>query len=305
MIHNRILLGDNRETLKTLPDRSVDCCVTSPPYYLMRNYGNIEGQIGLESTPEEYVGNLVGVFREVWRVLKDTGTLWVVIGDSYAGSRKGGQGKYKYMDKEIPRAVFFDERLPPKSLIGIPWRFALAMQPDWLLRQDIIWAKQNPMPESQKDRFCRSHEHIFFFAKQPDYYFDQKHALEESILYRRQNEAVRKRGYSTKPNETGFRPQNHGANIEQTPYRTMRDVWFVATEVSRENHYAIFPKSLIAPCILCGCPERGTVLDPFMGSGTTGVVARSLSRKYIGCEINPDYVKSAERRVESEKGDLG
>jgi DNA modification methylase len=302
VIENRILLGNSLDILKTFPDQSIDCCVTSPPYYLMRDYGGIKGQIGLESTPERYIENLITVFLEVRRVLKKTGTLWVIIGDSYAGSRKGQHGKQEYLDREVPRKIYLDETLVTKSLIGIPWRFALAMQRDWILRQDIIWAKTNPMPEPYKDRFCRSHEYIFFFSRQQQYYFSHENALEHSMLYQRQNRNLQRRGYATKGNDNGMRPQHHGASIGTGVYRTMRDVWFVATEALEEKHYAMFPQRLIMPCILCGCPENGIVLDPFMGSGTTAVMAMKHFRKYIGIEINPEYVEIAERRIAKERG---
>jgi DNA modification methylase len=304
MRDNTILPGNSLDTLKTIPSASVDCCVTSPPYYLMRNYGNIDGQIGLEETPEKYVEKLAAVFREVKRTLKDAGTLWVIIGDSYAGSRKGAQGKHAYIhkNKEVPGNVFLDKTLTTKALIGIPWRLALAMQEDWILRQDIIWAKPNPMPEPYKDRFCRSHEYVFLFSKQQKYYFDYKNAVEESILYERQNDLLRKRGHAVKCGNTGQRPQYHGNAIETKQYKTMRDVWFVATEASRENHYAMFPERLITPCVLCGCPENGIVLDPFLGSGTTAVTAIKNNRKYIGCEINPEYIRIAEKRIANEMG---
>jgi DNA modification methylase len=305
MIENCILYGNSLDILKTLPDNSVDCCVTSPPYYLMRNYGGLKDQIGLEAAPDDYIENLVLIFREVKRVLKNAGTLWVVIGDSYAGSRKGKQGKkgkHTYLDAEISKNVFFDDILKPKSLIGIPWRFALTMQKYWILRQDIVWAKTNPMPEPCKDRFCRSHEYIFLFSKQQQYYFNHELALEDSMLYHRQKNNLRRRGYAKKPDDTGLRPQFHGASIETGRYRTMRDVWFTATEALEENHYAMFPVQLIMPCILCGCPENGIVLDPFMGSGTTAVTAIKHLRKYIGIEINPEYIKIAERRIAQERG---
>jgi DNA modification methylase len=304
MFENRILLGNSLDILKTLPEQSVDCCVTSPPYYLMRDYGGIDGQIGLEDTPEEYIKKLVAVFKEVKRVLKDTGTLWVIIGDGYAGSRKGAQGKhlYGYRNKEIPKKVYLNEDMITKTLIGIPWRFALAMQDNWILRQDIIWAKPNPMPEPYKDRFCRSHEYIFLFSKQQKYYFNHKNALEDSIIYDRQKKLLNRRGYAIKMDEHGLRPQNHGEAIETAEKKTMRDVWFITTEVSKEKHYAMFPQRLIMPCLLCGCPENGIVLDPFMGGGTTAVVAVKHFRKYIGIEINPEYIKIAERRIAHEKG---
>jgi DNA modification methylase len=320
MFENCILQGDSLETLKTLPDNSVDCCVTSPPYYLLRNYGNIEGQIGMEDTPEEYIERLLAVFRKVRRVLKATGTLWINIGDSYAGSGKGCQGKRTYLDGKIPNKLFLDNTHKTKSLIGIPWRFAIAMQNEWILRQDIIWAKKNPMPEPCKDRFCKSHEYIFLFSKQSNYYFDHTHALEEAVgydgrgidsVYENQDYLINterhdlgskrlrwpQRGYATKPDKTGLSSQHYSDNIPTQPLRTKRDVWFIATEASSEKHYAMFPQKLIEPCILCGCPENGIVLDPFMGSGTTAIVAKKLMRKYIGCEINPEYVKIAERRI--------
>jgi DNA modification methylase len=304
MVENRILHGNSLDILKTLPGQSVDCCVTSPPYYLMRDYGGIDGQIGLEDAPEKYIENLVAAFKEVKRVLKDTGTLWVVIGDSYAGSGKGGQGRhtYVYRNKEIPQKTFLDEKLVAKTLIGIPWRFALAMQEDWILRQDIIWAKTNPMPEPYKDRFCRSHEYIFLFSKQQKYYFNHKNALEDSILYDRQKKSLKRRGYAAKMDEHGLQPQYHGAAIETAATKTMRDVWFVSTEALKDKHYATYPQRLIIPCILCGCPENGIVLDPFMGSGTTAVVAIKHFRKYIGVEINHEYIKIAERRIAKERG---
>ena len=283
---NRILPGNNIETLKIIPDNSVNCCVTSPPYFSMRDYG-IENQIGLEDTPEQYIQNLVDIFREVKRILKDDGTLWVNIGDSYAGGAK------KWTHPVIKS----------KDLIGLPWLLAFALRADgWYLRQDIIWAKPSPMPESIKDRFCKSHEYIFLFSKNKKYYFDQQHALEDSIHYQRQNTAIRKRGYNRMPKEYNKWPQNHGNSIETTAQRTMRDVWFVATEISKVEHYAMFPEKLILPCILCGCPVNGIVLDPFMGSGSTAVVAMKNFRRYIGCEINPEYIKIAESRIANERG---
>jgi DNA modification methylase len=228
----------------------------------------------------------------------------VIIGDSYAGSRKGAQGKhlYGYRSKEIPKKVYLNENMITKTLIGIPWRFALAMQDDWILRQDIIWAKTNPMPEPYKDRFCRAHEYIFLFSKQQKYYFNHKNALEDSIIYDRQKKLLNRRGYGEKAGDHGLKPQRHGEAIETAKKKTMRDVWFITTEVSKEKHYAMFPQRLIMPCILCGCPENGLVLDPFMGGGTTAVVAMKHFRKYIGIEINPEYIKIAERRIAHEKG---
>jgi DNA modification methylase len=301
---NTVLLGDCAETLKKLPDSSVDCCVTSPPYFNLRMYGGIAGVIGNEDTPEEYIGRLLAVFREVRRVLKDSGTLWVNIGDSYNMSGKNGRNPETMSKKQASNgasrtaAQTHVAGLEAKNLIGIPWRLALEMQKEWILRQDIVWAKRNPMPESARDRFCRSHEYLFLFAKQKKYYFDHDAALEPAAGYDGKKDACRKaRGYSAKNDETNPAPQYHGANIRTYPMRLKRDMWTVAAESSSEAHYAMFPQKLIEPCILCGCPQNGIVLDPFMGSGTTAAVAKKLMRKYIGCEINPEYIEIAERRI--------
>jgi DNA modification methylase len=310
-----ILTGDSGETLATLGRESVDCVVTSPPYFNLRNYHDTEGQLGLEDDPDVYIEKLVGIFRQVWRVMKKTATLWVNIGDSYSESGKGSHGYRSYLDGKQPRRIRYG--IKPKCLIGIPWRFALAMvESGWTLRQDIIWAKRNSIPESVKDRFCKSHEHIFLFAKQGRYYFDHSHALEAAIghdrcvnsesifshykgdrTFRKKGPRWAQRGYWEKNGDNGQRPQRHGAGIETGPMRTMRDVWFLPTAAYKGEHYAVYPEDLIRPCILCGCPEGGVVLDPFFGTGTTGAVARKNNRHYIGCEINPAYVKIAERRI--------
>jgi DNA modification methylase len=292
----------------------------------MRDYAGIEGQIGMEETPEDYIGRLVAVFHEVHRVLKDNGTLWVNIGDSYNGSGKNNGNTKEVGDKQssntashATRRLFVDS-LPVKSLIGIPWRFALTMQSEWILRQDIIWAKPNPMPESVKDRFCKSHEYVFFFTKSKNYYFDHNAALEMASSYDQAEDertyrhyrinrkfidndiACHQRGFATKEGYTGIREQHHGQSIPTMAMRTKRDVWQIPTEASNIEHYAMFPQRLILPCILCGCPQEGIVLDPFMGSGTTAIVAMKNLRKYIGCEINPDYVKIAEKMIAENKG---
>ena len=190
MQYNYILQGNNTETLKSLPDNSIDCCVTSPPYFNLRNYGNLPGQIGLENTPEKYIENLILVFREVYRVLKDTGTCWVNLGDTYNGSNKNNGNTKPSTAKQASNAASHEVRplslktIPLKSLIGIPWRFAFAMVNEgWILRQDIIWSKPSVMPESVKDRFCRSHEYIFLFSKNTKYYFNHKHSLEPATGY--------------------------------------------------------------------------------------------------------------------------
>jgi DNA modification methylase len=308
MLENRILTGDSLHTLKTLPDKSVDCCVTSPPYYLLRDYDGIEGQIGIEETPEKYIDKLLSIFHEVHRILKDDGTLWVNIADTYNGSGKNNGNTKPLSPLQLANTASRSVKrteidgLPSKSLIGIPWRFALAMQNEWLVRQDIIWAKTNPMPESVKDRFCRSHEYVLLFSKNQKYYFNSGHAREKAMSYNGFSVGGTRRGYAKKQGATGLTEQNHGNNYNATPYRTIRDVWHIATEASGEEHYAMFPQKLITPCVLCGCPENGVVLDPFMGSGTTAVVAMKHNRKYIGCEINPEYVRIAEKRIAENKG---
>jgi len=340
-MYNYILPGNNIDTLKTLPDRYVHCCVTSPPYYGLRDYG-IDGQIGLESTPEQYIQKLVEVFREVWRILRDDGTLWVNIGDSYAGSGKGAASypdnalKYKQgtnkglLGSDKTTKVSWGEA-KAKDLIGIPWLLAFALRAEgWYLRQDIIWAKPSVMPESVRDRFCKSHEHIFLLSKNARYYFDQQYALEPATGYDGRKDTMMhggvkyadpdctglkqqtynarghqrwpQRGYVNKDGSTGLSEQHHGKNIPTNPMRTKRDVWVVASEPSDINHFAMFPQKLILPCILCGCPQNGIVLDPFMGGGTTALVAMKNLRKYIGCEINPEYIKIAEQRIAGEKG---
>jgi DNA modification methylase len=304
---NVILQGDCTETLKTLPSQSADCCVTSPPYFNLRMYGDISGVIGNEGTPEKYISRLLAVFHEVRRILKDSGTLWVNIGDSYNMSGKKGRNPETMSKKQLSNGASRTAGqthvagLEAKNLIGIPWRFALEMQKEWILRQDIIWAKRNPMPESARDRFCRSHEYVFLFSKQKNYYFDHEAALEEAVSYdgreKRMDSDCQKRGYAGKTDKTGLLPQFHGTEIPTRAMRTKRDVWFLSAESSKENHHAMFPQKLIEPCILCGCPQNGIVLDPFMGSGTTAAAAKKLMRKYVGCEINPEYREIAERRI--------
>ena len=302
-----IIEGDSLESLKGLPDNSVDCCITSPPYYGLRDYGtgtwvggdptcphkrlnkiskkNITGQkreevgagvcdaiyktvcplcgavredrqIGLEETPEEYIEKLVNVFREVKRVLKDDGTLWVNIGDSYIMTKPDNEYKLK-------------------DLIGIPWMLAFALRKDgWYLRQDIIWSKPNSMPEAVKDRCTKAHEYIFLLSKKQNYYFDYE-AIEEPVF------------------DNGLYDTRH-----------KRDVWTVSTKPYKEAHFATFPEELIEPMILAGCPVGGTILDPFSGSGTTGEVALKHKRKYIGIELNHKYVLLSIKRIEESLGNV-
>jgi DNA modification methylase len=353
---NKIYTGDCLEWLRQMPDNFIDCCVTSPPYYGLRDYGTaqwsggdsgcdhkgiplasnkstlagytsedvkvrtftvpfkdtclkcgatrIDNQIGLEETPIAYVSKLVEVFREVKRVLKKEGTLWLNLGDSYNGSggaggdyNEGGlrEGQPKYNGRKI-------SGLKPKDLIGIPWMVAFALRVDgWYLRQDIIWAKPNPMPESVTDRCTKSHEYIFLLSKSQKYYYDAE-ALSEQCsnktqwTYPQPDKAARA-GITT--NGTG------ASTIRIAPEdgrRNKRSVWTVTTKPFSEAHFATFPEDLISDCIKAGCPENGIIIDPFMGAGTTAIVARKLNRNYIGIELNETYVSMANKRLYNEIG---
>jgi DNA modification methylase len=313
---NKIYQGDVLKVLKTFPDESIHCCVTSPPYWGLRDYG-LEGQLGLESTPEEYVEKMVEVFREVKRVLRKDGILWLNLGDTYAGSGKAGNnpeyqkrhmqfGKIEIkerMGKPIPSMKI---GLKPKDLVGIPWMVAFALRADgWYLRQDIIWHKPNPMPESVKDRCTKAHEYIFLLSKSRHYYYDQE-AIKEPAAYDGRKDTLLK---GSPKYEKGVLPGQVAHSMaargherwkknERGEYvRNKRSVWTIPTKPFKEAHFATFPEKLIEPCILAGCPEGGIVLDPFMGSGTTAVVALKHNRNYIGIELNPEYIKIAEKRV--------
>jgi DNA modification methylase len=274
--------------------------VTSPPYYALRDYG-VAGQIGLEETPEEYIENLIGVFREVYRVLKDSGTCWVNIGDTYNGSGRNGGSTRPYFAKQMTNTASdavkpLSLKTPPrKSLLGIPFRLALAMmEQGWILRQDIIWHKPAPMPEAVKDRFCGAHEYLLFFAKRANYYFDYENALEPARTAPGRN---RIETYRNAHDGTAHPYSRCQETPDGRTLRLKRDVWTIGQEQFHGEHYAAYPQELVKPCVLCGCPKGGTVLDPFMGSGTTAVVAKKLGRKYTGIEINPEYVKIAEGRI--------
>lgn len=293
--------------LKSLPDNCVDCCITSPPYYGLRDYG-VAGQIGLEDTPDDYVQRLVKVFAEVNRVLKPTGTLWLNIGDSYAGSGKGFGGKQSYLceGKNRNKAKTWDG-IKAKDLIGIPWLLAFELRRfGWYLRQDIIWYKPNAMPESVTDRCTKSHEYIFLFSKSAKYYFDNEVIFEPvatSTIERSKSKKLPRYGgdkYTATPNK--FYLTKSGNMYEPRPSRNKRSVWVVSTKPFKDAHFATFPDTLIADCIKAGSPEKGLVLDPFMGSGTTAVVARKLDRNYIGFELNPEYVEISNRRIKKELG---
>jgi len=317
-----ILVGDCMEKLATLESESVDCCVTSPPYWGLRDYG-VDGQLGLEPTPDQYVGHMRMVFEQVRRVLKPQGTLWLNLGDSYAGN--GGQ----YGDEKSTLAgrrqansqgaTRFKKRgLRAKQLVGIPWRVAFALQSDgWYLRQDIIWHKPNPMPESVRDRCTKAHEYIFLFAKSQKYHFDVD-AIKEPAKYFGPN-GMQKSPYAQGFSRTGERcgkyksgnkerkqrpgadMLNRGAQAGSIPWegftRQKRSVWSVTTKPFKGAHFATFPPDLIEPCILAGCPKGGVVLDPFFGAGTVGLVAKKHERRWIGIELNKEYVQIAERRI--------
>lgn len=283
-VNYELIIGDCVNSMKSMPEQSVNCCVTSPPYFGLRDYG-VDGQIGLEETPEQYVAKMVEVFREVRRVLRDDGTLWLNIGDSYA--RQAGDDSKKdpksintgYSAVVAGGAAKKGNNRPPagckpKDLIGIPWMLAFALRADgWYLRQEIIWHKPNPMPESVKDRCTKAHEQIFLLSKSPRYYFDSEAMKEDAVGGKTGNAASSK--------------------------RNRRSVWSVATRPYKGAHFATFPPSLIEPCILAGCPEGGVVIDPFGGSGTTAGVAVAHSRNAIICELNPDYGLLSQERVAS------
>jgi len=285
-----VMLGDCLDTLKTLPEQSVHTCVTSPPYFGLRDYG-VEGQLGAEPTPDEFVEALVRVFREVWRVLRDDGTVWLNLGDSYSngGGTTQAAGK-KYGGRSID--IRPDDGITPKDLIGIPSRVAFALQADgWYLRQDIIWHKPNPMPESVRDRCTKAHEYIFLLSKSPKYYYDQGAVKEPEVCGRQRGPAEHPDAKSTNGNSGLGRRKSTGM-------RNRRSVWTVTTRPYKGAHFAAFPPDLIQPCILAGCPEGGTVLDPFGGSGTTAGVALAHGRNAVLCELSPEYAALVPERID-------
>lgn len=299
-----VLTGDCRMSMRCLPPQSVNCCVTSPPYFGLRDYG-VDGQIGLEETPEAYIAKMVEVFREVKRVLRDDGTLWVNIGDSYSNVASGGHG---YMDgrrnREQRRGAGLHASVKQKDLIGIPWMLAFALRADgWYLRQDIIWHKPNPMPESVKDRCTKAHEYVFLLTKSSKYHFDSEAIKEPAISDDRRPSALKRSrafGYDTKDKQIkgyGDNPGEVSRSDVAAETRNRRSVWSVATKPYKGAHFATFPPALIEPCILAGCPVGGVVLDPFGGSGTTAGVAMAHGRAAILCELNPEYAKLVPDRV--------
>ncbi len=360
---NEIQNIDCLQGLRELPDCSVNCCVTSPPYYGLRDYG-VDGQIGLEETPEAYVEKMVAVFREVRRVLKDDGTLWLNLGDSYWGGK--GQSSQAWSTEHTDRGVIQGkqhqisgkgetrptdrrhESIKPKDLIGIPWMVAFALRADgWYLRQDIIWHKPNPMPESVTDRCTKAHEYIFLMSKSQRYYYDAnaiKTPVADTTIQRLSQQVEDQKGSDRVPGKTNgnmkavgpgrtprkgvdIRGGNQGSdngipamaingngvkghsgyfdaegNLIGDGKANKKSVWTVTTKPFSEAHFATFPPELIVDMIKAGCPEGGTVLDPFMGAGTTAVVARKLNRNYTGFELNPEYIKIADRRLYQELG---
>jgi site-specific DNA-methyltransferase (adenine-specific) len=265
----RVIEGDCRDVLPSLPAQSVHCVVTSPPYFSLRDYG-VDGQIGLESTVNEYVAELVGVFGEVHRVLRDDGTAWINLGDSWSG----------------------------KQLLGAPWRFAFAMQAaGWLLRCDCIWSKPSPLPESATDRPTKSHEYLFLLAKSPSYFFDAQAIREESTPDMKRRAAMgHTRGNGTRDPGRNDADSLVGGVVEANGHNK-RSVWTVGTEAFPGEHFAVMPTQLAEPCILASAPEGGLVLDPFCGAGTTGVVALRHGRSFVGIELSPRYARMARERI--------
>ena len=350
-----LLQGDCLQQLATLPAASVQCCVTSPPYWGLRDYGTakweggdpacdhaaakeksrydyslatspiqngdrtgtdaprwkrqcpachaikVDDQLGLEATPDEYVANMVVVFRAVRRVLRDDGTLWLNLGDSYAQAKAGGNDGVPLEWQRPSRAnkskvAKTFPGIKPKDLVGIPWRVAFALQADgWYLRQDIIWHKPNPMPESVTDRCTKSHEYIFLLTKSAKYFYDNEAVKENSLHVGVTHRAANKGKAHSEEAGLDTRPKVDWTTPET---RNKRSVWTVATKPYRDAHFATFPPKLIEPCILAGSAADTLVLDPFSGAGTTGVVAVQHGRRYIGIELNPDYLEMSRKRIQ-------
>jgi DNA modification methylase len=357
----KILIGDNRQTLASLPDQSIQTVVTSPPYWGLRDYGTAnwtggdescehikdpsktkkfgndefnknrpsreatklpgyyykdlcescgaifeDNQIGLEQSPDDFIEQLCIVFDEVWRVLKDDGTIWVNLGDSYAGnnSRASNNGRAGFGNEREGVFTKTGEGLKHKDLVGIPWRFAFAMQArGWYLRSDIIWHKPNPMPESVTDRPTKSHEYIFLMTKSPRYYYDHE-AIKEDAIWAEEKRAGQGRLHyeGKRQGEKGTGQENFVSIVDK---KNKRSVWQVNVKGYKEAHFATYPTELIEPCVLAGSKEGDTVLDPFSGSGTTGEVALKHNRNYIGLELNPEYAKISEKRISDAIGMFG
>ena len=268
-----IISGNALDKLKEIPEQSIHTCITSPPYFNLRNYGH-KDQLGLESSSEEFIQNLVNVFSQVKRVLRDDGTLWLNMGDTW--------------DKN-------------KQLLGIPWRTALALQQDgWVLRSDIIWNKPAVMPSSVRDRVTNCHEYIFLLSKNKKYYYDNESIKEDSTFKNSKGE-FRPNGMASigkkNASKEGFEIRSGLSNMKEQPKRNKRSVWTITNKPFKDAHFAVFPPDLIEPCVLAGCPEDGTILDPFAGSGTTGVVAQKHNRNAVLVELNEEYLKIARKRL--------
>lgn len=303
-----IFCGDALDVLRTQPDNFVHCCITSPPYYALRDYG-VDGQIGREDTPAQYVARLTEVFSEVRRVLLPSGTLWLNIADTYCGTGSKGD----HLDPKNPsgrngQCVSLAQRVEnvkAKDMLGIPWMLAFALRDHgWYLRSDIIWQKANPMPESCKDRPSRCHEHVFLLTKSKSYYYDAAAIAEpvaESTPMRMRRKFGKNKYSAGIPGQThqhlnDYRPNGYAE--EDIPLlRNKRDVWQINSVPYKGAHFAAYPPKLVETCLLAGCPPDGIVLDPFLGSGTTAAVAKQMGRHYIGIELNPDYCALAEQRI--------
>jgi DNA modification methylase len=300
---NKIEFGDCRDIMRRWKDQGIKAqtCITSPPYYGLRDYGH-DGQIGLEENPEDYIKSMVEVFRCVWDVLENDGTLWLNIGDSYYNYRPGQgqrQGKQSIASQKFSEVEICHKRglkldgLKEKDLIGIPWMLAFALRADgWYLRQDIIWHKPNPMPESVQDRCTKAHEYIFLLSKSHKYYYDHE-SIKDPV---KQDWGTRDRADGKYHNEGSGLPP-HGGLEKSYEMANKRSVWTVNTKPYAGAHFAVFPTELIEPCILAGAPVGGVVLDPFMGSGTTAQVAQDLGRQYLGCELNLNYKPLQDKRI--------
>jgi len=299
---NKVYWGDCRDSMRQMAKEGVkvQMCVTSPPYYGLRDYG-ADGQIGLEQTPHQFIDNLVEVFACVWDILADDGTLWVNLGDSYArvGGDSSQKGRHWDNRKNNPTTghnrYAKDMGVKEKNLLGMPWRLAFALQDfGWYLRQDIIWHKPNPMPESVTDRCTKAHEYIFLLSKNQKYYFDNE-AIKEAATTK--SEGIRFGGNKYGDNDDPKYATKSGNVSKEYEKANKRDVWTVPVKPYSGAHFAVYPEELIQPCILAGSRVGDVVLDPFFGSGTTGQVCQNLGRKWIGCELNKDYEKLQNERL--------
>lgn len=314
MQKNKIYQGDCLAVLKTFRNESIDCVVTSPPYWALRDYG-VAGQLGMEPNFRDYINNLCDIFDEIWRVLKREGTVWVNMGDTYNSGAPGSRDTTRWPKQsrnnnggKVPRAG--TRLLPHKTLLQLPSRFAIEMvNRGWILRNEIIWHKTNCMPQSAKDRFTVDFEKIFFFVKQREYYFDQQKEKGTDRIWKSFNLRVWdvKKGkiksaqYKATPAELKKKYLANPTHLGTPGKRNMRSIWPIANRPSKEAHFAIFPEDLVKTPIKAGCPVGGVILDPFMGSGTTAVVARNLGRQYIGIELNPEYITIAKKRLAQQK----